>query len=223
MSKENYKLTGYVPSAIYNRLVEFQKNRGLKSLSQALTTALAEYLVEFSPSSKGQEEREQKEREQKEREQEEREQREADQGNLANLETTLVTHSQQLLQLNQQLLATIQRVEHIETLLHIAMQPAESEETTPGANQSQRDLYESEEAATVYPILAVHWPELLDALSAMQQRLIPGESLITKKESQTNLKTELNNTKTISNSSTNLDQNQHLDQQIAAEDISNQT
>ena len=179
MSKENYQITGYVPSAIYDRLIEFQKDRGFTSLSQALTVALEEYLLESFPTSDV----------------------EADPSRLDNLETQLIDHSEQLFQVNQQLLAISQRLEEIETRSQISTQSTKSVETTPGGNQTQNDIYESEEAAIVYPILAVHWPELLDALSVIQQRLIPSQSAIEENELNNQLesdrKTEVTPPKTL--------------------------
>jgi hypothetical protein len=43
MATENPKVSGYVPSSVYDRLMEFKASRGLKSVSMAVTAALEEY------------------------------------------------------------------------------------------------------------------------------------------------------------------------------------
>ena len=43
MPTDNPKVSGYVPQAVYDHLMTFKSERGLKSISMALTGVLEEY------------------------------------------------------------------------------------------------------------------------------------------------------------------------------------
>lgn len=43
MPTDNPKVSGYVPQAVYDRLMEFKETRGYQSVSQAVTAALEEF------------------------------------------------------------------------------------------------------------------------------------------------------------------------------------
>ena len=43
MPTENPKVSGYIPQVVYDQLMQFKSERGLSSVSQAVTAILEEY------------------------------------------------------------------------------------------------------------------------------------------------------------------------------------
>ncbi|HBB34242.1 MAG TPA: hypothetical protein DDZ80_05335 [Cyanobacteria bacterium UBA8803] len=150
MPKENPKISGSVPAAVYDRLIDFQKNRGLRSLSQALTTALEDYL-QPEPSANGT--------------------AQVNNIRVAELEKKLADHTEQLFRLTQQLWAMNQQLEQLATACNTPPKSTASMRATTLLTQPQNGFYGNSTAASVYPVLAANWPELLEILSSIEERL----------------------------------------------------